>query len=202
MIEQDIQLKEQPNERIMQVKVQLTETDFGEVSSLYPKLRKKSFKEKGLVLAVSFIIIFLIIVAVVQNLDNGAAGAKTIDFLPNLGLPVVCLITYFVLRIANPFLIKKSSKKAYNTNKAAHKEQLYTFSSDGIEVTSENLNLKLNYSDFHRVYITKNYIVLMESERLMRAIPKRCFDREESMGSVLSLLEENIPQDKYKHISK
>lgn len=193
-------------ERNIQAKVRLTEEDYKDISILYPKLVKKNIRKKSGLYIIAFVILFFIIGAVLQNL---AAPVSTTaepviqrerslaDTVFRILLPTSFILLYIVLRILNPVLIKKSAKEEFGSNKLAQREINYSLTPDAIEITSVDFCLKLRYEDVYQAWVTNKYIVLFESERVVRIIPKKSFEDEEAVTAALQLLKENLPNGKY-----
>lgn len=192
-------------ERNIQAKVRLTEEDYKDISILYPKLVKKNIRKKSGLYIIAFVILFFIIGAVLQNLAAPVSTAEPViqrerslaDTVFRILLPTSFILLYIVLRILNPVLIKKSAKKEFGSNKLAQREINYSLTPDAIEITSVDFYLKLRYEDVYQAWITNKYIVLFESERVVRIIPKKSFENEEAVTAALQLLKENLPNGKY-----
>ncbi|SHO45618.1 YcxB family protein [Anaerocolumna xylanovorans] len=192
-------------ERSIQAKVRLTEEEYREISMIYPKFIRKTRKKKFIVYVAIAVIVFLIIGAVTQYLSAPVSTTEPVmptenslnERIFSLLLPTSFIILYVVLKILKPVLIKKSVRKEFSSNKLVQREVGYNLTLDSVEITSTDFYLKLRYEDIYQALVTNKYIVLFESERIIRIIPKRSFENEETVTAALRLLEENLPKGKY-----
>ncbi|SHJ47279.1 YcxB-like protein [Anaerocolumna jejuensis DSM 15929] len=189
----------------MEVKVRLTEEEYRDFSMIFPKIKRKSINKKTVVILTAIVCIVLILANVMWKLAVPASTSEPVitreqsiaERLFHLMLPLFLIITYVVLRLLRPLLVKKSAGKEFSSNKPAQKEISYFISSDYIEIISPDIHMTLHYEDIHQIFVTNKYIVLFESERLIRIIPKRCFENEAALQTAIQLLEQNVSKGKY-----
>jgi len=98
----------------------------------------------------------------------------------------IFLVLYFTyVEIAR----RKSSKKYFETYKIKHKETIYTFSEDNIEIvkTDGSHTSYIKWEEVYKVKQTKKIFILMTSTVTGEIIPKRFMSQEQ-----IALLEELV----------
>lgn len=186
------------------VNVILTKEECTDFSILYLKYKGRNIKKKISILIIGLVVLFLIITVLIQNLYIPASTTEPVirsehslfDNILRFLTPIILVILFVSLKILNPILVKRHVEREYGSNKLLQREMKYVFSSEHIAIESADLSMKFQYRDIYRVLLTQKYIVLFESENLIRIIPKRTFENEERVMEAIHLLEENVPKDK------
>jgi hypothetical protein len=185
--------------------VKLTEDEYKDISILHYKYIRKGGKKHLFILIFLLFLSGLSVVGSLQNQNIPSSGIES-EMIYTKSLPEIisrCIITFIILiailgiQIYTPYLIKKSAVKEFRSNAAAQKEINYLFSAENIGIESEDFHMKLRYEDIHKVVALKNYIIIFESDKLIRVLPKKSFETDDTVLSVLQLLENNLSKDKY-----
>lgn len=185
--------------------VRLTKEEYKDISVFYYRYIRKGKKVHIAVYAFLLFIIVLMLVGFLQNQNIPTSSAEPIirnsfslqDILSKAILPIVVIVIVIGVQIYTPFLIRKSAVKEYSSNKFVQKEIKYVLSSEYIGIESEDFQMKLKYEDIHKVLISNDYIIIFESEKLMRILPKRSFNSEDAATEAIQLLETKLSKDKY-----
>jgi hypothetical protein len=185
--------------------VKLTEDEYKDISILHYKYIKKGGKKHLFILIFLLFLSGLSVVGSFQNQNIPSSGIES-EMIYSKSFPEIisrCIITFIILiailgiQIYTPYLIKKSAVKEFRSNAVAQKEINYLFSAENIGIESEDFHMKLRYEDIHKVVVLKNYIIIFESDKLIRVLPKKSFETDDTVLSALQLLENNLSKDKY-----
>lgn len=190
--------------------VKLTEDEYKDINIFHYKHVKKDKKKYLFILVIISVLLCISIAGTIMNQNNPTSGmeseviniVKYQEIIPKAIPLFIILMAILTVLIYVPNLIKKSAVKEFRSNNFAQKELSYHFLPDYIEIDSEDFQMKLRYENIHKVMVMKKYIVIFDSEKLIRILPKRSFETDEAVMSVLKLLEANLSKDKYEVINK
>lgn len=185
--------------------VRLTKEEYKDISIFYYKYIRKGKKSYIIRYVFIFIIIFLVLVTFLLNQSVPTSSTEPVirnslslhEMIVRAFIPIMVIVIVLAVQIYTPFLIKKSAVKEFSSNKFAQKEFNYTLSPEYIEIESEDFQMKLKYEDIHKVLVSSDYIIIFESEKLVRILPKRSFQDEKAAADALQLLESKLSKGKY-----
>lgn len=102
------------------------------------------------------------------------------------------LLYAFILFAVIPWKVRR----IFAQQKTLHVEYQTAISPEMIESTSENGNMRMRLSDFHKYKVGKDLILLYHSQALFHMFPRRFFASEEDFKTFLSYLEANLGSPK------
>lgn len=156
------------------------------------------------IMSMSFLILFLITLVSfasyipntnVNILERLSQPEALSALLKTLGLfSAIVLIPLVVLPLLNSYF----SKKYFNSNKLLQNEQKYNFTDEGISISSENGNGKIDWDKIFKVDESKTFFALYISIGQAYIIPKRFFNSDDDIKLFKEILKDNIDNKKLK----
>ncbi|MBN7812288.1 YcxB family protein [Algoriphagus sp. H41] len=87
--------------------------------------------------------------------------------------PIIPFAIAFTMTFIPPFLILRSAKKNYESNKMLSGETEYEFTKDFIRTSGESFDSKMYWKKLHEIKLTRSWLLIWQSKEIANAIPRR-----------------------------
>jgi YcxB-like protein len=157
----------------------LTPEDY--IKALYLNMRPSPWLKYVGIAALAFCLVMLVSAAFSSNRYIG--GFRT--FVPMLGIGLFYVFILF-------YSIPRNARRIFSQQKTLQVEYKTVISPEVIETTSENGSMRMNLSDFHKYKVSKDLVLLYQSQAIFHMFPRRFFATEEDFELFISYLEDHL----------
>jgi YcxB-like protein len=126
---------------------------------------------KIIVLFWAMVLVNAIVVTLINMGGNFAEGGAA-----NIAQYTVVILVFFMLL---PFVLLRSIKKSYDTNKLLHEPITYEFAGERLKVSGVSFNSEFDWNKFYQIKETKGYFMIYPSASALYLIPKSCLSDSE-----------------------
>ncbi len=134
--------------------------------------------------------IFVAFFVVSDLIGNGFSGLSLTSIIPTVVFCSVIAISIFSFRA--------KIKSAFKSDTTLQHPMEITFNNEGLIINAYRANTNPLWEGIYRYVITKNTIYVYTAENKSLIIPKRFFENENDLNTVVELLKNKVDQSKYK----
>jgi energy-coupling factor transporter transmembrane protein EcfT len=139
---------------------------------------------------IAIVMTILLFVNIHGYLENGFAGVSLTSFLPFLVFGVI--IIFFT------FSYKAKVKSSFKSDTTLQHPMDIIINNEGVVINAYRANTNPLWEEIYRYSITKNTIYIYTAENKSVIIPKRVFENENDLNTVVELLKNKVDLSKYK----
>lgn len=159
-------------------------------------IRNQSFIYRNDVLLTSGIVFVAFIVLIVVMADDVSAlrilGATLFSALPALAVG----ITVFVMhRVLNPWLMRRTITKAFDSAPTAGIETHFTFSSNGVKAESDLISSFTKWPSIVKVHETDTDLLFYHGNNVSWFLPKPALGSVDDLDSIRLLLRKSLGEN-------
>lgn len=138
---------------------------------------------------IAFVGIFALTALLTLFLANDKSSIKFFPVIFSALLPATIVggLIFFLNRVVNPFILKRSISKQYKSSPAMQEENNIVFSIEGIKTTTNLASSTLKWEAIVKALESETEFLFYTSNKFAHFIPKSIFASEIDVSSVRSL---------------
>ena len=159
-------------------------------------IKNQSFIYRNDVWLTSGIVFVGFIVLIVLMADDVSAiriiGATVFSALPATAVGIAVFVLH---RVLNPWLMRRTITKAFDSAPTAGIETQMTFSGDGIKAESELASSHIKWPSFVKVFETNSDILFYSGNSVSFFLPKSAFESIDDLDTLKLLLRHSLNEN-------
>ena len=159
-------------------------------------IRNQSFLYRNDVVLTSGIVFVAFIILIVLMADDVSAlrilGATVFSSIPAIAVGIMVFVMH---RVLNPWLMRRTIAKAFNSAPTAGIETQFTFLDDGFKAESELASSFTKWPSIIKVHETDTDLLFYYGHNVLWFLPKSAFNSINDLDSVRILLRRSLKEN-------